>query len=62
MFLYGLLDQSFNIIKLLFMMLNFSFCRETGETWADEVRDDVIEECAKNGGKSFSAFSLIIFT
>lgn len=38
------------------MMLNFSFCRETGETWADEVRDDVIEECAKNGGKSFPTF------
>lgn len=24
--------------------------QEQGENWADEVRDDVIEECAKNGG------------
>lgn len=45
---------------------NFAFrvFRETGDTWADEVRDDVIEECAKNGGKisqfiSFPAFSII---
>lgn len=30
-----------------------NFYRETGENWADEVRDDVIDECAKNGGKIF---------
>uniref|UniRef100_A0A8L7TE07 Bm6851, isoform a n=1 Tax=Brugia malayi TaxID=6279 RepID=A0A8L7TE07_BRUMA len=34
-----------------FMLSNmFDPSQETGETWADEVRDDVIEECAKNGG------------
>lgn len=33
--------------------------RETGENWADEVRDDVIEECAKNGGKGLSLFDMI---
>ncbi|KAL3981704.1 splicing factor CC1-like family protein [Acanthocheilonema viteae] len=34
-----------------FMLSNmFDPSQETGENWADEVRDDVIEECAKNGG------------
>ncbi|VDK45286.1 unnamed protein product [Gongylonema pulchrum] len=34
-----------------FMLSNmFDPTQETGDTWADEVRDDVIEECAKNGG------------
>uniref|UniRef100_A0A914ZEP7 RRM domain-containing protein n=1 Tax=Parascaris univalens TaxID=6257 RepID=A0A914ZEP7_PARUN len=34
-----------------FLLSNmFDPAQETGENWADEVRDDVIEECAKNGG------------
>ncbi|VDM95007.1 unnamed protein product [Thelazia callipaeda] len=34
-----------------FMLSNmFDPAQETSETWAEEVRDDVIEECAKNGG------------
>ncbi|VDM39542.1 unnamed protein product [Toxocara canis] len=34
-----------------FLLSNmFDPAQETGDNWADEVRDDVIEECAKNGG------------
>ena len=29
--------------------LNYAYS-EQGDSWAEEVRDDVIEECAKNGG------------
>ncbi|VDK45667.1 unnamed protein product [Anisakis simplex] len=34
-----------------FLLSNmFDPTQESGDSWADEVRDDVIEECAKNGG------------
>ncbi|VDN53787.1 unnamed protein product, partial [Dracunculus medinensis] len=40
-----------SIATQCFMLSNmFDPSQETGENWADEVRDDVIDECAKNGG------------
>lgn len=42
--------ERIEIVSYSYVQSNLIYYRETNLNWADEIRDDVLEECNKHGG------------
>lgn len=42
--------EGIEIVSYSYVQSNLIYYRETNLNWADEIRDDVLEECNKHGG------------